>query len=321
MQAIIESPSDALAELDLIRAALTETTDVRQIKNLREQAEAVRVYAKSAALGLEMQNHAAEVRLVAERRAGEVLRAMQLHGGDRKSGGRADTRLKKLGISQDESSRWQREKSLPEEEFQEYVRVTREAGKELTSRDLLRLARVHARQMGVRENLFQKLVNGLRKLARQGIRFRCIHVIPPLPEDRMSKANICCLVQELLDLPVKPVAAERAHLHLWTPPELLEDGLRLVRAWGFHYQSSLVRAKPPANRGRYWWPAHDVMLLGVRGELEFPDRSLLSWVDPRAGSATDLLRDIRSLIQRASPEPYLELFGNQATRGWTVLSP
>lgn len=124
MQSTIDSPSGALAELDVIRVALMETADVRQIKNLREQAEAVRVYAKSAALGLEMQNHAAEVRLVAERRAGEVLRAMPLHGGDRKSGGRADTRLSKLGISQDESSRWQREASLPEEEFQDYVRLT-----------------------------------------------------------------------------------------------------------------------------------------------------------------------------------------------------
>jgi hypothetical protein len=28
-----------------------------------------------------------------------------------------------------------------------------------------------------------------------------------------------------------------------------------------------------------------------------------------------------SVIERASPEPCLELFGNKATRGWTVLMP
>jgi N6-adenosine-specific RNA methylase IME4 len=130
-----------------------------------------------------------------------------------------------------------------------------------------------------------------------------------------------CLVQELLDLPVEPVAAQKAHLHLWTPPEMLENGLRLMRAWGFSYRASLVRTKPTAEYGSYWRPAHEVLLLGVRGDLEFRDRSLRSWLDPHTSEAADLLREIRSVIERASPEPYLELSGNKTTRGWTVLTP
>ena len=120
---------------------------------------------------------------------------------------------------------------------------------------------------------------------------------------------------------MEPVAAERAHLHLWTPPELLEDGLRLLRAWGFRHQASLVRTKPAADYGTYCRQAHEVLLLGVRGELEFEDRSLLSWMDPHTSEAAESLREIRSVIERASPEPYLELFGNRAMRGWTVLTP
>ncbi len=321
MRATIESLCDAPAELDTIRLALPETADIRQIKDLRDRAEAVREYAKSAGLGLEMQNQAAEVRLLAERRAGKVLLGMQLHGGDRKSNHQDDTRLDNLGISKDESSRWQQEASLPDEEFQEYVRGTKEQRKELTSGELLRLARIHAREAGSRENRFNRLVAGLRKLARQGSQFGCIQAIPPWPEGRASKANNCCLVQELLDLPVEPVAAKKAHLHLWTPPEMLEDGLRLIRAWGFHYQTSLVRTKPAAESGGYWRQAHDVLLLGVRGDTEFRDRSLLSWMDPHTSESAELLREIRSVIERASPEPYLELFGNKATRGWTALTP
>ncbi len=181
---------------------------------------------------------------------------------------------------------------------------------------------MHAQEKVVAgENLFKRVAGGLRKLARQRARFGCIHVIPPWPEGRTPKVNVCGIVQELLDLPVEPVAAEKAHLHLWTPPEMLENGLRLVRAWGFSYRASLVRTKPTAEYGSYWRPAHDVLLLGVRGELEFRDRSLLSWMDPHSGEAAESLREIRSLIERASPEPYLELFGNMATRGWTVLTP
>jgi hypothetical protein len=102
---------------------------------------------------------------------------------------------------------------------------------------------------------------------------------------------------------------------------MLEDGLRLVRAWGFHYRASLVRTKPAAEYGGYWRQAHDVLLLGVRGDMEFRDRSLRSWMDPHTSEAAELLREIRCVIEQASPEPYLELFGNKATRGWTVLTP
>ena len=316
----IGSPSDALAALDELRRALVDSADLRQIKEIRDQAEAIRRHVKATGFGLEVQNQAAELRLIAERQAGELLRGMQLHGGDRKSGHRNGMHLNKLGISQDASSRWQREASLPAADLQQYVRQTVEQGKELASEDLLCLARVHAREAGARENLFPKLVNGLQKLARQGAQFGCVHVIPPWPEGRASKANVGCLVQELLDLPVEPVAAQKAHLHLWTPPEMLEDGLRLVRAWGFHYRASLVRTKPAAESGGYWRQAHDVLLLGVRGELEFRDRSLLSRMDPHTSEAAESLHEIRSLIERASPEPYLELFGNKTTRVWTGLT-
>jgi hypothetical protein len=55
--------------------------------------------------------------------------------------------------------------------------------------------------------------------------------------------------------------------------------------------------------------------------VEFRDRSLLSWVDPHTVEAAEWLGEIRSVIERTSPEPYLELIGNNATRGWTVLTP
>lgn len=168
MLATFDSLSDLLAELDRVRLALVTAADLRQIKDFRDRAEAIRRHAKAAGLGLEMQNQAAELKLVAERRAGRLLGDIPLHGGDRKSGHGDEIRLKKLGISQNASSRWQREASLPEQDFQQYLQQTKDTGKVPTSQDLLGLARVHAREMGARENLFPKLVNGLEKLRGRG---------------------------------------------------------------------------------------------------------------------------------------------------------
>jgi hypothetical protein len=319
MQAVIDSPTDLVVELDRLRAAIAAAVDLRQIKDLRQEAESARRFAASERLVLETQNLAAEVRLLAERRAGSIVRGMGLHGGDHKSSRRLERRLRKLGISPDESSRWQREALLPEEDFEEYLRRSREEGRAFTSRDVLDLARIHARPTRCRDTLFTRVAHGLRKFAAQGSRFRSIHVIPPWPEEPAAKTSLSRLVQELVDLPVEAVAGERAHLHLWTPPGLLHEGLRLVQAWGFDYSMSLVRLKPVADHSNYWQRAHDVLLLGVRGGLDFRDRSLMSWLDPRATSAVELLRETRSLIERASPEPYLEVFGGKATRGWSVL--
>ena len=146
MYATIDSPSHALTVLDGVRRTLAETVDLDQLKTYRDEAEAIRQLLKNAAVGLEMQNKAAEVKLLAERQIGGILKRLHLHGGDRKSNHRGKgTKLEGFGISRTQSARWQREASLPEEDFREYLRQTRLEGRELTSVGLLRAARLYAR--------------------------------------------------------------------------------------------------------------------------------------------------------------------------------
>jgi hypothetical protein len=153
MQATLDFPSRAVAliekvsaDLDRISHDLVETTDLARIAALRDEAEAIRRDAITARLGVQVRNQAAELRLVAERRAGDILRDLQLRGGDRKSTYRDATRLKTFGISEDESRRWPQAAMLPEAVFQQYVQSTKETGGRLTSQRLFHLARVRTRE-------------------------------------------------------------------------------------------------------------------------------------------------------------------------------
>ncbi|MCI0349196.1 MAG: hypothetical protein L0Z53_07205, partial [Acidobacteriales bacterium] len=94
--------------------------------------EALRLYTKQAGESLEMQNACAEIKLRAERRAGELLREMELKDHTANLPKSHDVTLDKptlsdLGIGKMQSSRWQAIAEIPEETFEAHLAHTREA--------------------------------------------------------------------------------------------------------------------------------------------------------------------------------------------------
>jgi len=131
-----------LVLLDQAGQALAEARTLGEIKSIRDKAEAVRKYAESASLGLDVQNRAAEVKLRAERQAGKLLSQMMLRGGDRRSKSHRDRlKLDDLGLTSNQSKRWQLQARVPEDVFRQYIKQTRNECKELTSAGVMRLAK------------------------------------------------------------------------------------------------------------------------------------------------------------------------------------
>jgi hypothetical protein len=139
--------SKELKRLDRITRELADTKNVGEVKVMRDQAEAVRHYAKTAARGLKFQNEAAVVKLKAERRGGQILNDMAPHGGDHKSnGGDGHLKLTELGINRNQSARWRQIAAVPEEVFQRYIVEANDREEEITDSGLLRFARQQAAQ-------------------------------------------------------------------------------------------------------------------------------------------------------------------------------
>ncbi|MGB9512218.1 MAG: hypothetical protein WBU20_11060 [Candidatus Acidiferrum sp.] len=137
----------ALIRYDTARRALAAAHRVDEVKAIRDKAEAVRVYAKQAG-DFELQNQAAEIRIRAERRAGELLVDMQSSGERQaKERGRptkvsSPTTLPRLGITRDQSSKWQRlAKMIDDATFDKAVAQAKENDGELTTAGLLRAVR------------------------------------------------------------------------------------------------------------------------------------------------------------------------------------
>lgn len=134
--------SREFALLDQASRMLAEASSLDQIKTVRDTAEAARTFAKAAKLGLELQNKAAEIKLRAERKAGTVLMELKLHGGDRKSKERqVPLTLDALGVSKNQSKRWQLVASIPDTDFEQFVKAKKDFGEEITSSGMYCLAR------------------------------------------------------------------------------------------------------------------------------------------------------------------------------------
>ena len=82
---VIKDDNEILQLLRQAFHALAGAESLEDYTNVRDTAEAIRVLARNAKSGLQVRNHIAELRLRAERGAGDVLRSMAPRGGDRRT--------------------------------------------------------------------------------------------------------------------------------------------------------------------------------------------------------------------------------------------
>jgi hypothetical protein len=111
-----------LVRYDAMCNAIAACYRVDEVKELRDKARALEVYAAQA-MNTDAERKACEIRIRAERRTGELLKEMA-GTGERKRRGRpteqmsSATTLSKIGITRDQSSQWQRLADTPTEEFE-----------------------------------------------------------------------------------------------------------------------------------------------------------------------------------------------------------
>lgn len=318
--------------------ALASVRTIDEAKDLRDKAEAVRVYARKARLGRQIFIEASVIKAQAERRLGEMLRETLLadsapgnqHTGKLEDDGPgARPTLESLGLTKSDSSRMQQIASLPDAVFEDHLTNSAQQGREVTTAGLLRLAK--ARQplsptvvgaTGLPASSAQSLV----ELFERGERFATIYADPPWPYDNQATRGATSNHYRTMPLdaicaePVARLAADQAHLHLWTTNAFLLHAFDVMEEWGFTYKSCFIWVKPQLGMGNYWRVSHEFLLLGVRGGLKFADRAQRSWLTCKRSEHSRKPEAVRQLVELVSPPRYLELYGRQLPLNpdWTV---
>lgn len=144
--------TDSLALIDRARSALAQAENLADIGAVREIAERARRYASAAKLGRAAENHAARLRIEAERKAGALLDSMDRH---RQCDGRpkvghdeplSKPKLPDLGVSPRQAKDWTRIARVPDEVFEAHVEQVQAKGEALTTSGIVQVARQMERQ-------------------------------------------------------------------------------------------------------------------------------------------------------------------------------
>jgi N6-adenosine-specific RNA methylase IME4 len=115
-------------------------------------------------------------------------------------------------------------------------------------------------------------------------------------------------------------AAEDAVLYLWATVTHAPEALEVLRDWGFSYKTQGVWDKQSYGAGHWFRGGHELLYLGVRGDVSPPDPAVRrsSVFRAEAGEHSAKPDKVRAYIERAHPEAdRLELFARDNIAGWT----
>lgn len=149
--------------------------------------------------------------------------------------------------------------------------------------------------------------------------------------NRVVKAHYPTMnIEDIKNLPIKKLQADKCILFLWVTFPRLEQGLEVIKSWGFQYYGLgfdwvklSKNGKPSWGMGYYTRQNTELCLIGVPEDktrrLKPVNRDVLSVVHSIREEHSKKPDIIKDLIVRAIGDlPRIELFARQKTEGWDV---
>ena len=117
-----------------------------------------------------------------------------------------------------------------------------------------------------------------------------------------------------------------AHLYLWVTNNKLQDGLQVMKAWGFEYKTIITWTKDRFGLGQYFRGNTEHCLFGVRGMLPYKltngkrQEGITGFYAKRTDHSVkpQEMRDMIIKVSDRNEYNKLEMFARKKTKGWDV---
>jgi N6-adenosine-specific RNA methylase IME4 len=332
--------------LERARQALQEARSVGELKRIRDQAEAVRVYARQRRLGRDLVQGAAAIKLWAEWRIGEISRDLPKAHPGRVSDLVTDSvtkcqLLQAAGIHPSRAAEYERLARIDEEVFGHYLREMEASSREPTSSGVLTIAvEIADLPVETQRDAIQRVIDKRAATIRTAIRqiqgdwpaapdlpagqYAVIVADPPwaysntrdIPSQRgttpyapMTQADICAL-------PVSDLAGADCVLWLWTTNAHMPDAFQVLAEWGFTHKTILTWVKNRIGLGRWLRGQTEHCLLAVRGKpaVRLTNQPTVLMAPVREHSRKP--DEFYALVDELCIGSKVELFARETRPGW-----
>ena len=117
-------------------------------------------------------------------------------------------------------------------------------------------------------------------------------------------------------MPVTNLCEEQSFLFLWIPNALLQEGLDVIKAWGFVFRSPMYWIKPRLGLGNYIRNASETCLFATRNGARVKFHGQPNWLFAPQQEHSHKPEEQFAIIERLCDGPYLELFARRRQPGW-----
>jgi N6-adenosine-specific RNA methylase IME4 len=134
--------------------------------------------------------------------------------------------------------------------------------------------------------------------------------------------------EELQNFPIQKISVKDSVLLMWVTAPCLEEGLELIKKWGFTYKTigfTWIKKNKKTNSlfwgmGYYTRANTELCLLATKGKpLKRVSRSIHQVVESPVQEHSRKPDEVRNRISRLFGDlPRIELFARQKTEGWDV---
>lgn len=333
----------ALPTYEAAVKAIAAAKRVDEAKKWHDGAAALRAYAKQAK-NRQLEIDAAEIRIRAERRIGQIMEKQKAIVGLNKGGGdhRVERKpgalptLKEAGIDKNLADRARKLAAVPEAEFPALVKDWRESQDDASKRVSLQIVRKRA----VRRDLaaaraMPDLRPDLDALAASGQKFGAIYADPAWSFDTFSddgkgraaeRHYQTMSLDDICRLPVAALAAADCALFLWVTRTHLLQAWEVISSWKFEFKTvafTWVKRNRVSTdtwfRGPGFWTRSNAeyCLLATRGHPRRLATDVDELIEAPIGQHSQKPEEAARRIERLVAGPYLELNATRARDGWT----
>ncbi len=134
--------------------------------------------------------------------------------------------------------------------------------------------------------------------------------------------------QWISDLDVQSICNKECCLFLWVVSPLLDEGIDVLKDWGFTYKTIAFcwskytsNGKLVANMGRWTMGNIELCLLGTKGAANYfrIDNTIRQIVQAERGRHSQKPNEVRKrIVSTLGNRPRIELFARNKTEGWDV---